>query len=178
MAQHGIDGAFLQRFATQCEVDGNSTGATADLMRLRDEVLDGVRAAAERENRVWAIMYDVTGVPPDHIEHVLRVDWDHLVRDKRILDSPYYLKERGMPVIAIWGFGFVEARHDPSIVARIARHLKSVTPGGAYLWAGGELYRFFFYFYEIITYSFLYSTVSVEDPVRRHGSQSSLFGCI
>jgi hypothetical protein len=153
MAQHGIDGAFLQRFATQCEVDGNPTGATADLMRLRDEVLDGVRAAAERDHRVWAIMYDVTGVPPDRIEHVLRVDWDHLVRDKRILDSPYYLKERGMPVIAIWGFGFVEAHHDPSVVARIARHFKSVTPGGAYLWAGGELYGLFFYSYDTITYS-------------------------
>ena len=53
---HGIDGAFLQRFATQCEVDGNTTGAIADLMRLRDEVLDRVREAAEKENRVWAIM--------------------------------------------------------------------------------------------------------------------------
>jgi hypothetical protein len=56
MAMHGIDGVFLQRFATQCEVDGNTTGATADLMRLRDEVLDRVREAAEKENRVWAIM--------------------------------------------------------------------------------------------------------------------------
>ncbi|KAG8753122.1 hypothetical protein FRC14_006414, partial [Serendipita sp. 396] len=37
MARHGIDGAFLQRFATQCEVDGNQTSPTADLMRLRDE---------------------------------------------------------------------------------------------------------------------------------------------
>ena len=57
MAQHGIDGAFLQRFASQCEVDGNTTGSTADLMRLRDEVLDRVREAAERDHRVWAIMY-------------------------------------------------------------------------------------------------------------------------
>ncbi|KIM32722.1 hypothetical protein M408DRAFT_62262 [Serendipita vermifera MAFF 305830] len=136
MAQHGIDGAFLQRFATQCEADGNSYGATADLMRLRDEVLDRVREAAEKDNRIWAIMYDVSGVPADRIEHVLRVDWEHLMRDKRILESPYYLKERGMPVVAIWGLGFVEARHDPATVARIARNFKSVTPGGAYLWAG------------------------------------------
>jgi hypothetical protein len=57
MARHGIDGAFLQRFGTQCEVDGNYSGPTADLMRLRDEVLDRVREAAEKENRVWAIMY-------------------------------------------------------------------------------------------------------------------------
>jgi hypothetical protein len=143
MAQHNIDGAFLQRFGTQCEVDGNPTSAAADLMRLRDEVLHGVRAAAEKEGRVWAIMYDVTGVPPERVERVLRVDWDHLVKDLRVLESPFYLRERGMPVLAIWGFGFKEARHDPSVVARIARHFKSVTPEGAYLWAGGEYHGVF-----------------------------------
>ncbi|PVF96245.1 hypothetical protein CPB86DRAFT_670525, partial [Serendipita vermifera] len=136
MAKHGIDGAFLQRFGTQCEVDGNYSGPTADLMRLRDEVLDRVREAAEKENRVWAIMYDVTGVPADRVEHVLRTDWDHLLKDKEILNSPYYLRERGQPVIAIWGFGFQEAHHDPNMVASIVRHLKSVTPGGAYVWGG------------------------------------------
>jgi hypothetical protein len=82
--------------------------------------------------------YDVTGVPADRVEHVLRVDWDHLVKDKDILDSPYYLKERGQPVVAIWGFGFQEAHHDPNKVASIVRHIKSVTPGGAYVWGGGK----------------------------------------
>lgn len=56
MARHGIDGAFLQRFATQCEVNGNPASIEGDLMRLRDEILDRVREAAEAENRVWAIM--------------------------------------------------------------------------------------------------------------------------
>ncbi|KAG8836290.1 hypothetical protein FRC17_007440 [Serendipita sp. 399] len=136
MARHGIDGAFLQRFAAQCEVDGNPTSTTADLMRLRDEVLDRVREAAEKEHRAWAIMYDVSGVSSNRIEHVLRVDWNHLLNDKRILDSPYYLKEKGQPVVAIWGFGFVRNLHDPQTVASIVRHIKSVTPGGAYIWGG------------------------------------------
>ncbi|KAG8764379.1 hypothetical protein FRC16_008422, partial [Serendipita sp. 398] len=105
-------------------------------MRLRDEVLDKVRAAAEKEHRAWAIMYDVSGVPSDRIEHILRVDWNHLVNDKRILDSPYYLKEKGQPVVAIWGFGFVKDQHNPQTVASIVRHIKSVTPGGAYIWGG------------------------------------------
>lgn len=56
MAEHGVDGAFLQRFGTQCEVDGRTEGGNADLMRLRDEVNDVVMAAAEKENRVFAIM--------------------------------------------------------------------------------------------------------------------------
>ncbi|CCA77856.1 hypothetical protein PIIN_00503 [Serendipita indica DSM 11827] len=136
MARHAIDGVFLQRFATQCEVDGNVNSPTADLMRLRDEVLDRVRAAAEKENRVWAIMYDVTGVPADRIEHVLRVDWHHLLSDKRILDSPYYVREKGQPVVAVWGLGFEGARHTPQSAAAIARNFKSSIPGGAYVWAG------------------------------------------
>jgi hypothetical protein len=50
MAQHGVDGAFLQRFAT--EVEGGDDG----IKRIRDEVLDRVREAAEKEGRVFAIM--------------------------------------------------------------------------------------------------------------------------
>lgn len=103
MAQHGVDGVFLQRFASQCEVDGRTTGATLDLMRLRDEVLGRVRTAAEKEGRVWAIMYDVGSTPPERLEHLLRTDWAHLRDDLRILESPNYLKDGGRPVIALWG---------------------------------------------------------------------------
>ena len=56
MAEHGIDGAFLMRQANECEVDGDSWSPLANLMRVGDEVLDGVRASAEVEGRVWAIM--------------------------------------------------------------------------------------------------------------------------
>ena len=57
MALHGVDGAFLQRFAGQLEVDGNTHGAKADLTRLRDEIGDRVKEAAEAEGRVFAIMF-------------------------------------------------------------------------------------------------------------------------
>ena len=60
MAVHGVDGAFLQRFAGQLEVDGNHTGAKADLTRLRDEIGDRVREAAEAEGRVFAIMFVIS----------------------------------------------------------------------------------------------------------------------
>ena len=52
MAEHGVDGAFLQRFAGQCDVESGSQG----IRRLRDEVGERVREAAEREGRVFAIM--------------------------------------------------------------------------------------------------------------------------
>ena len=52
MAEHGVDGAFLQRFAGQCDLENGNEG----IRRLRDEVGDRVREAAEREGRVFAIM--------------------------------------------------------------------------------------------------------------------------
>ena len=52
MAQHGVDGAFLQRFLA--EVDREQAGD--GLCRLRDEVGERVREAAEKEGRVFAIM--------------------------------------------------------------------------------------------------------------------------
>lgn len=53
MAEHGIDGAFLQRFVGQCDLEkGNGNG----ILRLRDEIGDRVQEAAEEEGRVFAIM--------------------------------------------------------------------------------------------------------------------------
>ena len=52
MAQHGVDGAFLQRFAGQCE----DTAGNSGIRRIRDEVGDRVREAAEKNGRVFAIM--------------------------------------------------------------------------------------------------------------------------
>jgi hypothetical protein len=53
MANHGVDGAFLQRFAGQCDLEqpGNE-----GIFRLRDEVLDRCQESAEKEGRVFAIM--------------------------------------------------------------------------------------------------------------------------
>lgn len=53
MAKHGVDGAFLQRFATEVDVDAGRHG----IRRIRDEVGDRVREAAEKEGRVFAVMY-------------------------------------------------------------------------------------------------------------------------
>jgi hypothetical protein len=54
MAKHGVDGAFLQRFAGQTDVEKGNEG----IRKIRDEVGDRVREAAEKEGRVFAIMYD------------------------------------------------------------------------------------------------------------------------
>lgn len=136
MAQHGVSGAFLQRFAGQCEVDGG-TGGNAAIMALRDEVGRHVRRAAEAEGRVWAVMYDVSGVPASRILHVLTTDWAHLLATERVLSSPAYLHDGARPVLALWGFGFAERGHTPALVRDVVRALRALTPGGAlYVMAG------------------------------------------
>ncbi|KAJ3893378.1 hypothetical protein GG344DRAFT_43343, partial [Lentinula edodes] len=132
MARHGIDGVFLQRFLGQCDTERGSKG----IPRLRDEIHDRVQEAAEKEGRVFAVMYDVTGVEPDDVMRIFTKDWIHLVREKRILESPNYLRERGMPVIGLWGFGFDKRKDTPELVREVTRFVRDVTPGGAYIMAG------------------------------------------
>ncbi|KAG6328895.1 hypothetical protein ID866_10194 [Astraeus odoratus] len=133
MALHGVDGAFLQRFASHCDMERSNPG----FRRLRDEIGERVREAAEAEGRAFAIMYDVSGVAPDRIQKILEVDWVHLFREQRILDSPNYLREKGKPVVALWGFGFNGRNHTPDLVRSIGAFFRSATPGGVYLMAGG-----------------------------------------
>ncbi|KAF9482360.1 hypothetical protein BDN70DRAFT_435959 [Pholiota conissans] len=132
MAEHGVDGAFLQRFVGQCDIENGQEG----IRRIRDEVGDRVREAAEREGRVFAIMYDVAGVAPERLKGIIEQDWVHLVRNKGVLDSPNYLKEKGKPVVAIWGFGFDNAKHTPELVHSITQFFRDNTPGGVYIMGG------------------------------------------
>ncbi len=102
MREHGIDGAFLQRFATQ----------TRD-PRFRapmDDVLSHCRKAAQEHGRGWILMYDLTGLKAGQ-STVVMDDWKRLVTEKRIArdgsDSAYF-KHRGKPLVALWGMGFKE----------------------------------------------------------------------
>ncbi len=117
MAEHGVDGVFLQRFAGQCDMDAGNEG----IRRIRDEVgrarAGGGRAGgpgcsrsctpfvSRRTGHAESIArrYDVSGVAPDRLRKILERDWAHLVRDQGVLDSPNYLKEKGRPVVALWG---------------------------------------------------------------------------
>ncbi|KIP03504.1 hypothetical protein PHLGIDRAFT_94670, partial [Phlebiopsis gigantea 11061_1 CR5-6] len=133
MALHGVDGAFLQRFLGQCDLEqGNEP-----IRNQRDEVGELVRRAAEKEGRVFAIMYDISGVAPDRIQRVIEKDWIHLLRNQRVLDSPSYLKEKGKPVVTLWGFGMSDQHHDPATVRAVTDFIRNNTPGGAYIMGGG-----------------------------------------
>ena len=59
MEEHGIDGVFLQRFVSEL--------SDPNLLRARDTVADLVRISAEKHQRVFAIMYDVSGASTDTV---------------------------------------------------------------------------------------------------------------
>jgi hypothetical protein len=102
MADYGIDGAFLQRFATELK-----TPAGYDHL---DAILDHVREGANANGRTWAVMYDLSGLNPGEIDSVVIEDWKRLIDRMEINRDPSYQKQNGKPVVTIWGVGFDEHR--------------------------------------------------------------------
>lgn len=100
MREYGIDGAFVQRFA-----------APARDPRFRepmDRVLGHCRASAAAEGRKWALMYDLSGLEPEHFPGVA-ADWRALRKAGRIDPSEGpYLRYRDKPLVALWGMGFAD----------------------------------------------------------------------
>ncbi|TWT29604.1 hypothetical protein KOR34_51580 [Posidoniimonas corsicana] len=104
MADHGIDGVFVQRFGV--EVRG-----AAGLHHF-NRVLSNCRAGANRHGRAWAVMYDLSGLPEGGTQTVID-DWKQLVDRARIAHDPAdqaYLRHNGKPVVAVWGVGFNDNR--------------------------------------------------------------------
>jgi hypothetical protein len=101
MQQYGIDGAFLQRFASGLK--------NRDKLDHKNTVLTHVREGANRSGRAFAVMYDLTGLGPDDGKLVQR-DWLLLGEKFKITNDDSYLHHEGKPVVAIWGIGFNDGR--------------------------------------------------------------------
>jgi hypothetical protein len=104
MKAYGLDGVLLQRFLS-------------DIPRDRAEhegVLRNVIAAAEKTGRVFAIEYDISGAPDDTFAQSLKDDWQYLVSELHVTESPRYLHHNGRPVVSIWGMGLNDSKHPPS----------------------------------------------------------------
>jgi sugar phosphate isomerase/epimerase len=97
MREHGIDGAFLQRFATSTRDPGSR--------QAMDQVLSNVRDSAKAEGRKWALMYDLTGLRARDFPLVIE-DWRRL----KTGSDPAYLHHRRKPLISLWGLGFNDRR--------------------------------------------------------------------
>jgi hypothetical protein len=103
MKKHGIDGAFVQRFATSVVRSGTKT------LRHRNVVLAHCREGANLEGRAYAVMYDLSGLKAGEMKLVIE-DWKLLVDRMRITKDKAYLRHKGRPVVAVWGIGFSDGR--------------------------------------------------------------------
>jgi hypothetical protein len=113
MSEYGIDGVFLQRFAGQL--------SAPDYLDFRNKVTGEVRDASDAYGRVWAIMYDVTGmeVSGPRMVPILELDWKYLVDKLKVTESPTYLHHNGLPVLAIWGLGFDDRPGTPAMAQEL-----------------------------------------------------------
>ncbi len=92
MEKYGLDGALVQRFVPE------STGA--DSVR----VLGYAAKEAQRTGRVFAVEYDMSGVPTESLFDRITTDWKWLVDEMGITKNPRYLHHNGKPILGVWGF--------------------------------------------------------------------------
>ena len=104
MQQYGIDGVYLQRFATEIK------SRTGKPFLHRNDVLDYCKDGANMYGRKYAVMYDLTGLAAGETSYV-REDWKYLLDTKQVTRDPAdhaYMYHRGKPVVAVWGIGWTD----------------------------------------------------------------------
>lgn len=122
MCEHGIDGAFVQRFAAGLR--------EPRVQKHANVVLAHCRAGANANGRAYAVMYDLSGLGSGRIDEVID-DWRALKLRMRITDDPAYVRHRGRPVVAVWGIGFSDDRaYTLAECRRLVRFLKDDPDAG------------------------------------------------
>lgn len=128
MRKHDIDGAFLQRF-----INAGTYATTGH----PEWALGNVRDAANREGRVWAVEYDVSGAPDEKLFDLISRDWKWLVDDFGLKKDPAYAKEGTKPVVFVWGLAVGGRNIRPETAEKIFDFLKNdPTYGGNYVIGG------------------------------------------
>jgi len=117
MKDNHLDGVFLQRFSSEL--------SSPSFSALRNQVAANVRAGAETYGRVFAIMYDISGQPTNTLVSTLTNDWNFLVNTMQLTQSPFYLRHKGKPVVAIWGFGFSGRPDTPAQAQQVINFFKA-----------------------------------------------------
>ncbi len=120
MEDYGIDGVFLQRFASELPDER--------FLAMRDQVTRNVRAGAEAHGRVFAIEYDISGMNPTTLVADIENDWMHLVDELLVTESDRYLRDGDRPVLAIWGFGFPDRPGTPDQARALIEWLRTGAP--------------------------------------------------
>lgn len=117
MKENRLDGVFLQRFSNGL--------SSPDHFAFKNQVTANVRLGAETYGRVFAFMYDISGQNAATLVSTLTNDWGYLVNTLRVTNSPSYVRHRGKPVVAIWGFGFTDRPGTPQDAMNVIAWFKS-----------------------------------------------------
>jgi hypothetical protein len=126
MNEYGIDGAFVQRFAAQ-------TFKNYEYHNV-NTVLGNCRAAANRNGRAYALMYDLSGLQEGKVENVIK-DIITLRKKMKLACDPVdraYLYHKGKPVIAVWGIGFNGRPYTLAECRRLVDFLKNDKKHGGF----------------------------------------------
>jgi hypothetical protein len=102
-------------------------------------VLDHVRQAAKTTGRVWALAYDISGMPRERSFEVLTTNWKKLVDDKVTQDARY-LHQGGLPVVQVWGFyrNQKATPMSPDLANKLLDFFKAKGPYQAFVVGGGD----------------------------------------
>ena len=98
MREHEIDGVFQQRFLQ------NFRTGDSRVPRHFEKVIENVQTASLKYDRVYAIMYDLSGADATSTEAVI-ADWKRLVDEMGVTSESNYLWHKGKPLVALWGLG-------------------------------------------------------------------------
>lgn len=96
MKEYGIDGVFVQRFVSHIR--------SKEASRVEAQVLRHVRNCAEKYGRIFAVEYDMSGVPPEESLSLMQGDWKYLSEELKLTESARYLRHNGNPVLGMFGF--------------------------------------------------------------------------
>lgn len=97
LKEHDLDGVFEQRFVTELK------GASS--RNHFNGVVRNVKKASEKYERVFCIMYDISGAG-EQWKQIIEADWKYLVDSLKVTGSSAYQHHNGLPLVAIWGLGF------------------------------------------------------------------------
>lgn len=117
MKDNHLDGVFLQRFGTEL--------SSPTLFPFRNQVTVNVRLGAETYGRLFAIMYDISGMVSNTLVSTLTNDWLYLVNNLGVTNSPAYARHKGKPVVTVWGFGFTDRPGTPQDAQTVIAFFKS-----------------------------------------------------
>ncbi|VGO23523.1 hypothetical protein SCARR_05630 [Pontiella sulfatireligans] len=127
MADYGIDGAFVQRFANGLR--------NPEWRHHKNKVLSNAREGANRYGRSYAVMYDLTNLPDSNIMSTFE-DWKMLCDRMKITEDPAYQHHNGKPLVSIWGVGFNENIKERNSLAACRKLIQAFKDAGCGIMLG------------------------------------------